>query len=96
MNESWWSDWSHELSEAPGFADAEVRTYVWPEPYTTESYVRLISTHSDHIVLEGATRQALLRAVAEVIDSHGGVLELEYATTLALARHTGSGQEVAG
>lgn len=88
--QEWWSDWSRELEAAPGFADAEVRSYIWEERYTTDAYVRLLQTHSDHIVLDEAVRRALLEAVADVIDRHGGVLELEYATTLAMARCTGS------
>ena len=54
--------------------------------YETEEYLRLLRTHSDHILLPPQQRDALLDAVAGVIDRHGGTLELEYVTLLCLAR----------
>jgi SAM-dependent methyltransferase len=96
ISQRWWADWKQELEEAPGFTGAEVRTYSWQQRYTTDAYVRLLQTHSDHIVLEEPVRRALLDAVAVVIDSHGGVLELEHATILAMARHTSSRSEARG
>jgi SAM-dependent methyltransferase len=80
------TDWAHEIAEAGGFADPEVRAYRWSAAYSTAQYLDLISTHSDHIVLDEARRAALLGAVAAVLDRHGGGLELPYVTTLFTAR----------
>lgn len=86
----WWRDWERELGDAPGFAETQISTYSWPHPYTTEAYIQLLGTHSDHIVLDEPVRRALFEAVAAVIAGHGDLLELEYVTTLALGRRTGS------
>jgi hypothetical protein len=85
-----------ELGAASGFAGAEVRNYTWDSPYTTEDYVRLLRTHSDHVVLEAERRDALLAAVGDVIDRHGGVLEMQYVSTLAMARSAGGKATEAG
>jgi SAM-dependent methyltransferase len=82
----WWGDWTRELRATPGFEPPEARSYMWKQAYTTDEYVRLLQTHSDHIVLPYRQRHALLEAVAGVIDRSGGSLTLEYATGLWLAR----------
>ena len=70
----------------PAGLGAEVRPYRWEHRYRSREYTALLRTHSDHIVLEPAKREALCRAVEEVIDRHGGVLALTYLTGLCLAR----------
>lgn len=70
-----------ELRETYGALD--VRTYEWVEPYSAERYRRLLSTQSNHRLLPPERIDALLDAVGEVI---AGGLELDYRTTLFLAR----------
>jgi hypothetical protein len=53
----------------------------------------LLRTHSDHILLESDRREALLEEVAALIDRHGGVLGIEYVTSLCLARALGRGSD---
>jgi len=84
-----WGDWEDELRGAPGFGEPQIRLYSWVQQYATDDYVRLLQTHSDHILLEPKRREALLDAVGGAIDRHGGALELEYVTLLGLARATG-------
>lgn len=79
------SDWDAELSAVKGFDCPETRTYRWEQRYTTEQYLRLLATHSDHIVLEPEVRTRLLDRVAEAIAGHGGTLQLPYETRLCLA-----------
>ena len=62
--------------------------YRWRERYTTDSYLRLLRTHSDHIVL-GARVEPLLAGVGEVLDGHGGGLTLDYLAALWMARASG-------
>jgi SAM-dependent methyltransferase len=93
---AWWRDWAREIGEVPGFEEPESRTYSWHQDYTADEYVRLIGTHSDHIVLADDQREALLAAVAEVIDGHGGRFALEYVTVLWLARARGGRSGQAG
>jgi SAM-dependent methyltransferase len=86
ISRDWWTDWTREFSEAPGFGSPESRSYRWHEPYTTDSYLELLQTHSDHIVLAEPGRARLFDAIAALIDAHGGTLELPYATDLWMAR----------
>lgn len=91
-----WGDWEGELRAAPGFAEPDVRVYKRGHRYETDEYLRLLQTHSDHILLPPEQRDALLDAVAGVIDRHGGILELEYVTLLCLARATGGAKRAPG
>jgi hypothetical protein len=86
VSREWWPDWGQELAAVPEFGLPEHRSYSWQEPYTTDSYLELLQTHSDHIVLDEPRRGLLFAAIANVIDAHGGVLELEYVTDLWMAR----------
>ncbi len=86
VSPEWWPDWGRELAAAPGFGPPEHRSYSWREPHTTDSYLRLLQTHSDHIVLEEPRRGRLFDAIAAVIDGRGGTLELPYVTDLWMAR----------
>jgi hypothetical protein len=83
---AWWKDWTGDPQRAPGFELPEARSYSWSHRYTSDEYVDLLQTHSDHIVLPDTQRWALLDAVAAIIDSHGGEFTLEYVTALWLAR----------
>jgi SAM-dependent methyltransferase len=83
--ERWW-EWTRDSAAAGGFSAPESRSYAWPSEYTTDEYVSLIQTHSDHIVLPDDRRAALLAAVASVIDSAGGRITIPYVTRLWLAR----------
>jgi SAM-dependent methyltransferase len=81
-----WGYYGEDLDRAHGFEPEPVRRYDWVSPYTTDEYVRLIQTHSDHIMLPDAQRIALLDAVRSVIDDAGRRFELNYRTYLWLAR----------
>jgi len=84
--QEWWADWAAELSAAEGFEDPVSRSYRWWETYTTASYLEVISTHSDHIVLGEERLRELVSEVGEVLARHGGTLELEYVTEAWMAR----------
>ncbi len=79
-------DWEAQIAAAGGFVDAEVLYYERDCRYTSEEYVRLLSTTSNHVLLDHATRDSLLDRVAAVIGSHGGTFELPLLTRLCLAR----------
>jgi hypothetical protein len=48
--------------------------------------VQLLSTHSDHALLDPPTRERLLDRVGAAIEEHGGEFVLPYLTRLCLAR----------
>lgn len=83
-----WSRWADDIDGADGLEQPEIRTYTWDQVYSSMEYVRLLQTHSDHILLEPAQAAALYTGVAEAIDRGGGALELTYLTRLCLARAT--------
>jgi SAM-dependent methyltransferase len=87
----WWSDWTDEMAAATGFEAVESHVYRWTETYAREAYLQVLRTHSDHIVLGPERLQGLLDAVGEVIDRHGGTLQLDYVTVLWMARASGDG-----
>jgi hypothetical protein len=78
--------WQAEIDTADGLGEAETRVYHWTKTYSTEDYVALLSTHSDHLILPAASRGEILEAIAEVIDGAGGSFPMTYATLLCLAR----------
>ncbi len=81
-----WGYYGEDLDAEHGFEPEPVRSYDWVCPYTSAEYIALIQTHSDHIMLPDAQREALLEAVRGVIDDAGGTFELTYRTHLWLAR----------
>jgi SAM-dependent methyltransferase len=84
-----WEDWDAEIEAAAGLADPRVRFYRWSAEYSARRYAELVATSQDHILLDDDTRGALLSAVAEVIERHGGTLSLPLVTKLCLARAGG-------
>jgi SAM-dependent methyltransferase len=79
------AEFERELSTAPSFRGTELRVYDWPRTYSTADYLKVIQTHSDHMVRPEVERQALLQAIGEVIDRHGGSLVVPYVTVLGVA-----------
>jgi SAM-dependent methyltransferase len=58
----------------------------WVRRYTSQEYVELIDTHSDHRTLDDDVRTALLEGVRTAIDEHGGAIDYPYDTQLVLLR----------
>lgn len=79
-------DWAREIDATTGFDRPEVRHYKWTCVYSTSDYAELLQTHSDHVLLAPERLQALLGAVGDVIDRHGGRMQFTYVTLLCLAR----------
>jgi SAM-dependent methyltransferase len=74
-----------EMSASAGLRDATKRVVTWEQRYTTAEWLTLLGTHSDHRILPEAQRTRLHAAVGEVIDKHGGYLDVVYDTWLYLA-----------
>jgi hypothetical protein len=81
-----WGYYGEDLDAEHGFEPEPVRSYDWVSSYTSAEYIALIQTHSDHIILPDAQREALLEAVRGAIDDAGGTFELTHRTYLWLAR----------
>jgi SAM-dependent methyltransferase len=76
----------HEFEGSSDFVEIDARVYNWSLRYSTEQYIALLGTHSDHIVLPEAPRERLYGGIRETIDAAGGSFELTYETLLCLAR----------
>lgn len=75
-----------ELLATPGLTDVEQRVVTWRQWYTTDEYMGLQDTHSDHRMLPDEQRRQLHDGVRAVIDAHGGRAEVVYDTEVFLAR----------
>jgi SAM-dependent methyltransferase len=79
-------DFTEQIVASGVFHEVELREYPWTERRTTQDFVRLSGTHSDHRILPEALRVELLGAIAEVIDRHGGAYTVPWVAKLYLAR----------
>ena len=61
------------------------RVITWEQQYSTDEWVTLLGTHSDHRILAEEQRLRLHAAVGDVIDRHGGSVDVVYDTLLYLA-----------
>src|SRR5207237_10687346 len=76
----WWNlDWvAEQLERSDAFQPAVTRVFTWRRTYTTEQWVRLLGTHSDHRILPESQRAQLHAAIGNVIDAHGGTVDVVY------------------
>lgn len=81
-----WGDPPGEIAATGRYEAPVQRRYTWRRRYSTEEYLSLLQTHSDHILLAEDRRRALLRGVGAIIDLAGGAIEIDYVTHLTLAR----------
>lgn len=67
------------------FGTPVVSRYTWPQRYTTEQWLDLLGTHSDHRVLPPDRLRALLDGIGEAVEQLGGFFSVAYDTTLITA-----------
>jgi trans-aconitate methyltransferase len=80
------SPFDQVVRSASEFRDVENPTWTWLKSYTATEYVEMVSTHSDHLMMEAERGEQLLREVGGAIDAAGGRIEVEYITGLYLAQ----------
>jgi SAM-dependent methyltransferase len=68
------------------FEDVVVRRYPWSEQYTTERYIKLLNTYSDHLSLAEDKRRSLFAGVRELIEQFGGMMTRSYLAVLYWAK----------
>jgi SAM-dependent methyltransferase len=80
-------DWTAEIKQTGLFGPMAVRQYRWDACYDASSYVRLLSTYSDHLALTSDARERLFAGITELIDTRfGGRIAKGYLTVLYVAR----------
>ena len=79
-------DYRAELEAAPGFGDLSEARYPFHRRYDARLYLDLLSTQSDHRMLDPAVRASLLASIRSVLLEHGGSIRVDYEAMLVLAR----------
>lgn len=76
-----------EFEREKRFGKAEFRRYEWEETYSTEEYLNVLSTYSNHRLLEEGIRRKLLSSIADLADTkYGGKIAKRYMVQMALAK----------
>jgi hypothetical protein len=76
-----------EIEASGHYTDVTVSTYAWQQEYSAAAYTTLLSTYSDHRLLDRATRRRLFQGIHHLInDDFGGAIIKEYLTILYQAR----------
>ena len=77
---------SNELEASGRFEPATFRRYEWEATYSTQQYVDLLSTYSDHRALAATRRRRLFECIARLIDQrYGGRIRKRYLNELRIA-----------
>ena len=74
-----------ELAAVPAFTGVTKRLVTWEQRYSSDEWVTLLGTHSDHRMLPEEQRVRLHAAVGEVVDRHGGFVDAVYDVMCYLA-----------
>ena len=86
----WNLDWVGDGIAACSLLDAPVKDVVtWNATYTRDEWVNMLGTHSDHRILPEEQRNRLHAAVGDVIDRHGGRVDVVYDVVCYLSRRVG-------
>lgn len=72
------------MTSSSQFTPPEDHRYAWHLDYTTDDFLELLRTHSDHMLLPDDRRAQLLDEVGALVDRHGGTLRVAYRTRLLL------------
>jgi SAM-dependent methyltransferase len=74
-----------EIAAVGAFDGLVKREITWEQRYSRAEWTTLLGTHSDHRMLPEEQRARLHRAVGDVIDRHGGSVDVVYDVQLYLA-----------
>lgn len=72
--------WSAQITSSGLFRDLEVTRVPWTATYTSDQFIALIDTYSDHAVRPDAERLACYADIRAAIDKRGGQIEVPYVT----------------
>jgi ubiquinone/menaquinone biosynthesis C-methylase UbiE len=75
-----------DISKKYGFVDVEYKLYHRTRTFTSQEYIYLLGTYSDHIAIEETKRKVFFNKIKNVIDSYGGKITIYDTIDLQLAR----------
>lgn len=67
-----------DLLSKYNFNNIQSNTYTYQKDFTSESYIELISTYSDHASIPDEDRYPFFDKIKQKIELHGGIMSLEY------------------
>ena len=73
-----------EIDRSGLFGPVRAASFPWTATYTTQQYLDLLNTHSDHALLDAGFRVPLYGAIADVFERRGGGIEVPYVAVLLL------------
>ncbi len=78
---------AHGIAEHRAFDDPVIRRFSWDVAYTTETYLDVLKTYSNHIALSAENSANLYACIGDLIETrYGGVITKAYMALLQLAR----------
>lgn len=63
-----------------------IKKYLWQDRLTSDKYISLLNTQSQHRLLPEADREKLFNKIKQIIDNYGGTIEKQQMVALFLAR----------
>ncbi len=80
------SRWQEEIEQSHLFGEVSVMQFSWKKWYTTEQYLQLLETYSDHQALLPANKRDLFDGIEAILARQGGGRTKTYLTSLYLAQ----------
>lgn len=74
------ASWLDEINASGRFGAVHVGRFPWSATYTSEQYIALLDTYSDHVVQPDDKRLPLYDDIRAAIDRRGGSVEIPYLT----------------
>jgi ubiquinone/menaquinone biosynthesis C-methylase UbiE len=74
------------IRESRYYENVVIRKYPWSMRYSTNEYLGLLNTYSDHLRLSEQRRRGLLGEIADVIERNSGSIERPYLAVVYVAR----------
>ncbi|HUS30946.1 MAG TPA: methyltransferase domain-containing protein [Kofleriaceae bacterium] len=72
--------WSDEIKASKLFRDLVVTYVPWTQSYTSDEFIELLATYSDHAVRPEEQRRGCYADIKAAIDKRGGRCEIPYVT----------------
>jgi SAM-dependent methyltransferase len=79
-------DRQEEIAASGSFVQVVREDYPWSTSYTSDQYLSLLRTQSDHRLLDPPILERLLSGIEVVLADHGGKIDQRYVAKLYLAR----------
>ena len=80
------SRWQQEIDQSRLFGNVSIMQFLWTQWYTTDQYLQLLETYSDHRAMPPENKRELFHGIARVLAQEGGGRSKPYLTVLYLAQ----------